>query len=229
MVEFDLCVITCRGEGLKHGHMAELRRGHIEVARAALEGGARLIQLREKRLEGRALWGVAQAMRALTHKYGAALIVNDRVDIALAAEADGVHLGQEDIPLAVARRLLGSEAVIGVSVSSEKEAEAAEKEGASYVSVGSIFPTASKSDAGEAIGVEPLSRIKRVVGLPVLAIGGVNCDNVQAVIRAGADGVAVISAIAEAEDMVEATSRLKSLIAEARGGQGVQEQFHDTA
>jgi thiamine-phosphate pyrophosphorylase len=222
-------VITCRGNGLKHGHMAELKRGHIEVARAALEGGARLIQLREKRMEGRALWGVARAMRALTQKYGAALIVNDRVDIALAAEADGVHLGQEDIPLAVARRLLGPEAVIGVSVSSEEEAEAAEKEGASYVSVGSIFPTASKPDAGEAIGVEPLSRIKRMVGLPVLAIGGVNCDNVQAVIRAGANGVAVISAIAEAEDMVEATRRLKSLIAEARGGQGVQEQFRDTA
>jgi len=229
MVEFDLCVITCRGDGLKHGHMAELKRGHIEVARAALEGGARLIQLREKRMEGRALWGVARAMRALTQKYGAALIVNDRVDIALAAGADGVHLGQEDIPLAVARRLLGPEAVIGVSVSSEEEAEAAEKEGASYVSVGSIFPTASKPDVGEAIGVEPLSRIKRVVGVPVLAIGGVNCDNVQAVIRAGADGVAVISAIAEAEDMVEATSRLKSLIAEARGGQGDQEQFRDTA
>jgi thiamine-phosphate pyrophosphorylase len=218
MVEFDLCVITCRGEGLKHGQLAELKRGHIEIARAALEGGARLIQLREKRMEGRALWGVARAMRALTQQHGAALIVNDRVDIALAAEADGVHLGQEDIPLAVARRLLGSEAVIGVSVSSEEEAAAAEKEGASYVSVGSIFATASKADAGEAIGVEPLSRIKRVVGLPVLAIGGVNCDNVQAVIRAGADGVAVISAIANAEDMVEATSRLKSLIAEARGG-----------
>ena len=118
---------------------------------------------------------------------------------------------------------LGAEAVIGVSVSSEAEAGAAEKEGASYVSVGSVFPTASKPDAGEAIGVGPLGRIKRVVGLPVLAIGGVNCDNVQAVIRAGADGAAVISAVAAAKDMVEATRRLCSLIAEARGGQEDQE------
>jgi thiamine-phosphate pyrophosphorylase len=113
--------------------------------------------------------------------------------------------------------LLGSDAAIGASVANAREAQAAEAMGATYVSVGSIFASGSKPDAGEAIGLQPLGEIKRAVYLPVLAIGGINCHNVEAVIRAGADGVAVIGAVAEADDMVAATRELLHLIAAARG------------
>jgi thiamine-phosphate pyrophosphorylase len=199
------------------------------VAAAALEGGARVVQLREKSLCDRALWELAREMRRLSRRHGAVLIVNDRVDVALAVEADGVHLGQEDMPAPAARRIMGPEAIIGVSVGSVQEACAAEREGASYVSLGSIFPTGSKTDAGKAVGVGAIAELKHAVGLPVLAIGGINCDNVEAVIRAGADGAAVISAVAEAEDMVEATRELLRRIRGARGRGDEREQVHDSA
>jgi thiamine-phosphate pyrophosphorylase len=208
MVGFDLHVITRR----------DRRRGrdHLAVARAALEGGARLVQLRDKKMGARALWEVGRSMRELTRSRGAAFVVNDRVDIALGVEADGVHLGPEDMPIEVARHVLGRQAIIGASVASPVEAQAAEAAGASYVSVGSIFATASKSDAGAPIGTQAIADIKRAVSVPVLAIGGISCENVKAVIDAGADGVAVISAVAEAEDMVAATAALLRAIREAR-------------
>jgi thiamine-phosphate pyrophosphorylase len=210
MLEFDLCVIAQR--------VARLGRSHLEVATAALRGGARLIQLREKDLSDRALWELAGRMRGLTHQHGGMLIVNDRVDIALAVGADGVHLGEEDLPVASARRIMGAEAIIGASVSNPEEARAAEAAGASYASLGSIFPTTSKPDAGEPVGIAAIGEIGNAVSLPVLAIGGINCDNVEAVIRAGAAGVAVVSAIAEAEDMMAATATLRRLIRAARQG-----------
>lgn len=220
-MELDLCVITHRVE--------RLNRGHLEVAAGALEGGARAVQLREKRLSDRALWELGQQMRRLTREHKAILIVNDRVDIALAVGADGVHLGEEDLPVAAARRMMGPEAIIGASVASAQEARAAEEEGASYVSVGSIFPTASKADAGEAVGISAIGEIKHAVRLPVLAIGGIKCDNVETVIRGGADGVAVLSAIAEAEDMTKAAATLLRLIRKARAAAGRREQVHDSA
>ena len=219
-MELALCVITHRVE--------RLRRGHLEVARAALEGGASMIQLREKDVTDRELWALAREMRRMARKRGAGFVVNNRVDIALAAEADGVHLGADDLPVAAARRMLGPGAVIGVSVANAEEARAAEAAGATYVSVGSIFETSSKSDAGEAIGIGPIGDIRRATALPVLAIGGINRDNVEAVIRAGAHGVAVISAVSEAGDMVEATSNLRRLIRKARSCSAEQEQSYDT-
>jgi len=199
MVNYDLCIVTRDVESLQ--------RGHLEVARAALQGGATIVQLRDKRLSGRALLALAQALRELTRAHGATFIVNDRVDIALASASDGVHLGDEDIPVSVARRLLGPEAVIGASVDNPREARAAEAAGASYLGVGPVFPTGSKPDAGAAIGLGPIGEIARAVTIPVLAIGGLTCDNVPSVIEAGADGIAVISAVAEADDM-EAAARL---------------------
>ena len=199
MVNFDLCVVT--------REVQNLQRGHLEVARAALQGGATIIQLRDKRLLGRALLELAEALRELTRAHGATFIVNDRVDIALASASDGVHLGDEDIPIAVARRLLGADAVIGASVDTPQEARAAEAAGASYLGVGPVFPTGSKPDAGAAIGLIPIGEIARAVRIPVLAIGGLPWDNVPSVIEAGADGIAVISAVAEADDM-EAAARL---------------------
>jgi thiamine-phosphate diphosphorylase len=209
MLLLDLCVITQR--------VPRLGRDHLAVARAALEGGARTIQFREKEMTTRERLAIARELRQLTRAHAAALIVNDEVDVALAVGADGVHLGTDDMPVGIARRLLGSDAAIGASVANVREAQADEAMGATYVSVGSIFATGSKPDAGEAIGLQPLGEIKRAVHLPVLAIGGINCDNVEAAIRAGADGVAVIGAVAEADDMVAATRKLVRLIAAARG------------
>ncbi|MCJ7822785.1 MAG: thiamine phosphate synthase [Armatimonadetes bacterium] len=208
MADFDLCVITRR--------VTRLNRGHADVARAALTGGARLIQLREKSLPDRELWEIAIELRRLTRDRGALFVVNDRLDLALAVGADGVHLGQDDLPIPAARRILGPDAVIGASAADEQEAKAAEEQGATYIGVGSVFATTSKSDAGEAIGIARIAEIRRATQIPVIAIGGINEDNVASVIRGGAHGVAVISAVAEAEDMEAATSALLRLIQEAR-------------
>ncbi len=221
MVDFALCVITRRVEHLK--------RGHLDIARAALRGGAGIIQLRDKSLSDQALWEIARQMRRLAQEHQAVFIVNDRLDIALAAGADGVHLGQEDIPIEAARRALGPQAVIGASVANPPEASAGEEQGATYVSVGSVYATSSKADAGEAIGLAPIGEIKRATRLPVIAIGGISRANVAAVIQGGADGVAVISAVAEAEDMVAATRELRRSIAEAHRRAAGQEQSDDTA
>jgi thiamine-phosphate diphosphorylase len=207
MPDWSLCVITRRGAP---------GRDHLDIARAALRGGARLIQLRDKEMSGRALLEAARRLADLAHGHGGVLIVNDRLDVALAAGADGVHLGEEDLPIAAARRVLGDEAIIGASVANAQQAAEAEAAGATYVSVGSVFPTGSKADAGEPIGLAAVREVKRKVRLPVLAIGGISRDNVTEVIRAGADGVAVISAVASADDMERATAELLRLIADAR-------------
>lgn len=220
-MDFDLCVITRRVE--------RLNRTHLDIARAALRGGAHMIQLREKSLPDRAMWELAREMLALCRESGALFIVNDRLDLALAAGADGVHLGQDDFPIEAARRLLGPAAVIGASVANAREAAEAEAQGTTYLSVGSIFSTTSKADAGEAIGPAPIGEIERATRLPLLAIGGISPANVEEVIRAGADGAAVISAVAEAEDMVAATRELRRLIARARPRARAQEQSYDTA
>jgi len=208
MPEFRLCVITTRCD--------RLGRLHLDVARAALEGDCRLIQLRDKEMTTAELVKIAEQVRGLTSEHGAAFIVNDRVDVALAAGADGVHLGPDDMPVETARRLMGPGAVIGASVASVVEARAAEAAGASYVSVGAIYATPSKADAGAPMGVGPIAEIKRAVSLPVLAIGGITCENVREVVRAGADGVAVISAVSEAEDMAQATRALLARIRQAQ-------------
>lgn len=211
MLDLSLCVITCPSTRVPG-------RGFVEIARAALAGGARVIQLRAKGETARTLWEVGRTILPLTREREAALIVNDHLDIAMAVDADGVHLGEDDLPLAAARRLAGPAALIGASVANPEEARQAEADGATYVSVGSIYATASKPDAGDAIGLAPIGDIKRAVAVPVLAIGGITCDNVSAVIRAGADGVAVISAVTDAEDMAAATTDLLRLIADARRG-----------
>lgn len=208
MVSYDLCIITRDVENLQ--------RGHLAVARAALLGGATMVQLREKDLSGRALLALAEALRELTHEHGATFIVNDRVDIALASGADGVHVGQEDMPVSVARRILGPEAIIGASVAEAGGAREAEEAGASYLGAGPVFATGSKADAGAPIGLASIEEIAAAVSIPVLAIGGLTCDNVGSVIEAGADGIAVISAIAEADDMEDAARLLLDCVRAAR-------------
>lgn len=196
-------------------------RSHEEVARAALAGGATLLQLRDKQASARSLVETARRLVALARPEGIPVVVNDRVDVALAAGADGVHVGEEDLAVADARRILGPHGVVGASAGTVEEAVRAEREGADYVGVGPVFPTGTKPDAGAAIGLEGLSRIAGAVRIPVVGIGGITPDNAAEVVRAGAAGVAVISAVADAEDMVEATRRLRQAVDAAlplRGG-----------
>lgn len=196
-------------------------RSHEEVARAALAGGATFLQLRDKRATARELVVWARRLRELAREAGVPLVVNDRVDVALAAEADGVHVGEDDLPVPDARRLMGPRGVVGASAGTVEEAVRAERDGADYLGVGPVFPTATKADAGEAIGLEGLRRVVRAVRIPVVAIGGITADNAAEVVRAGAAGVAVVSAVAGADDMVEAARRLRQCVDRAlreRGG-----------
>jgi len=205
---YDLCVIT--------RVVPHLGREHLDVARAALEGGARFLQFREKEMTTRELVDTAGELLRLAREFGAVLVVNDRVDVALAVGADGVHVGESDLPVAVARRTLGPGAIIGASAATVESAHAAEAEGADYLGIGPIFPTGSKADAGEAIGLAPIAAIRAAVKLPVLGIGGINASNAVEVIRAGAEGVAVVSAVSDAEDMQRATAELLRRIAGAQ-------------
>jgi len=185
-----------------------LGRSHIFLAEEALKGGATVIQLRDKEKSGRELYRIGVRIRELTRRYKALFIVNDRLDIAMAVGADGVHLGAEDLPVSVARRIAGENFLIGASVSSPEEALLAEKEGADYISAQSIFKTSSKEDV-KVIGLEGLRAIVNVSSLPVIAIGGIDKDNVKDVIRNGAKGIAVISAAVSKEDVKKAVEELR--------------------
>jgi thiamine-phosphate pyrophosphorylase len=184
-----------------------LGRTHLDVARAAVSGGARVIQVREKNKVRDAL-SIAREIRRLTRGTGVKFVVNDRVDIAQAADADGVHLGQGDTEISEARRMLGDDKIIGVSATCLDEAVEAEALGADYVGVGPIFPTPSKTDAAEPIGCRALREIRKRVRLPLVAIGGITIENLEEVLASGADSVAVISAVANASDMEAAVRDL---------------------
>ena len=177
-----------------------------------LQAGVKHIQLREKRLPTRKILDMAYWMRELTREYGAKLLVNDRVDIALAAEADGVHLGQESMPAHAARKITGDNFLIGVSTHSIDEALQAEHDGADFITLGPIYNTPSKLKYGNPIGVATLKQVKSQVSVPVLAIGGIKTNAVHEVLSAGADGVAVISGILAAEDIRGTTEEFLRLI-----------------
>lgn len=170
-----------------------------QIAVAALAAGVRAIQIREKEGTARRALAVALALRAVTRERGALLLVNDRLDLALAAEADGVHLGQDDLPVATARAILGPEALIGLSITDPEQLNGPDVREADYLGVGAVFPTGSKSDA-HYTGLELLAAARAAVDLPIVAIGGITVENAAAAIRAGADVLAVISAITLAPD-----------------------------
>lgn len=197
---------------------AKLSRGrsHREVIRAAIHGGATVVQYREKEGTTRRLVEEARALLKLAHQMGVPFIVNDRVDIALAVDADGVHVGQDDMPAPIARKLMGPGKIIGVSAANLEEALQAERDGADYIGAGPIFATPTKPDAAPPIGLEGLAEICRQVSIPVIAIGGINEENAAAVIRAGAAGVAVVSAIVAAPDVEASARRLREIVEASR-------------
>jgi thiamine-phosphate pyrophosphorylase len=171
----------------------------VEAVKAAVEGGCRVVQYREKRLPVREMLYAARKMREITSRR-VFFLINDRVDVALVVDADGVHLGQEDMPLTYARRIMEGK-IIGVTVHSVEEALAAQEDGADYVGVSPVFKTATKPDAGEPAGLQLIKDVKKTVDLPVAAIGGINEGNVDSVIEAGADMVCAISATVTKDDI----------------------------
>jgi thiamine-phosphate pyrophosphorylase len=193
-------------------------RSHVQIAEAAIRGGADVIQLRDKTASGRRLYEVARRLRTLTGEAGVAFIVNDRLDIALAAGADGVHLGPEDLPASAARGILGTGKILGISAETVEEAVSAEADGADYVGVGPVFEArGTKADAGAPRGLALLARIRSGCRLPIVAIGGIDAGNARSVREAGADAAAVISAVVAADDVAEAARRLKGLLTGAGG------------
>lgn len=184
-------------------------RSHREIAEAAISGGATAVQLRMKEEPARVALDAAREIARLCRAVGVVFIVNDRVDVALIAGADGVHIGQDDLPVPEVRALMGPRALIGVSAATIEEAVAAEDQGADYLGVGSIYATATKPDAGPAVGLARLREIRRAVRLPLVGIGGITPDNAAQVILAGASGVAVITAVTSADDMVAAVRRIR--------------------
>ena len=185
------------------------RRSLEEDVEEALLGGVTLIQIREKEISSRAYLDLARKVKAVTDRYGVPLIVNDRIDIAMAVDAGGVHVGPDDLPVSFARRLLEPDKIVGASASSLEEALAFQAQGADYLGVGAVFPTATKKIT-EKVDLETLARIKAAVRIPVAAIGGIDAGNAPAVMKTGVDGVAVVSAILNRPDIREATRNLLS-------------------
>lgn len=207
-IDYSVYVITDR--------RAAGERSILEVVQVAIRGGATVIQLREKEGKVQEVLALGRALQELTRAAGLPLIVNDRLDLALALDADGVHVGQDDMPADMARKLLGPDKLLGVSVETVAQAQEAEAAGADYLGVGDIFGTPSKPDAGAPIGLAPLAEIARSVAIPVIGIGGITRSNAAAVIQAGAVGVAVISAVMAAPDPEAATRELRAIVRETR-------------
>lgn len=201
--DYSLCVITA--------NITKLGRSHHDAAEAAIRGGATMIQFRDKDMDDAGFEKEAKKISGLARDKDVLFVVNDRVGIAKRCGADGVHIGQEDLDIGRARAILGLDAIIGVSVSKRVEAQAAEAAGADYLGAGPVYETSSKRDALRPIGLEELEKICRSVAIPVIAIGGITKENAPDIMAAGAAGIAVIAAVAEAPDMTQAVKELKRM------------------
>jgi len=206
-LQVDLYPVTC--ERLSAG------RSNLDVLDAAIRGGAKIIQLREKELATGDLYRMARAFRKVTAEAGVLLIINDRIDIALAVDADGVHLGQEDLPLSAARRI-APELLIGISSHSREEALKAQDGGADYVNIGPIFPTRTKEGVTRFLGPEAIPGITSGLEVPFTVMGGIGRANVEEVLAQGARRVAVVTAVTMADDMAGAVSSLRERIRSSR-------------
>ncbi|GAB6274414.1 MAG: hypothetical protein STSR0004_12770 [Peptococcaceae bacterium] len=200
-IDYSLCVIV--------DHRFANGKSPLEIAQSAISGGASIIQLREKKFTVRQLIKVGKEIARLAHEAGVTFIVNDRADVALAVGADGVHLGQEDLKIDVARQILGPEKIIGVSTHNMKQALEAQLQGADYIGIGPLFENHSKDNGSKPVGLELVKQIAEEVRIPKIAIGGINARHVQEVINAGADGIAVIRAALNTPDITASTAALR--------------------
>ncbi|MBD3217445.1 MAG: thiamine phosphate synthase [candidate division Zixibacteria bacterium] len=206
--DYSLYLVTDRG--LSKG------RTNMEVIETAIKGGVTVVQLREKDATTREFLDEALKVREYCREKNVLFIINDRLDIAQAVDADGVHLGQDDLPIEYARKSLGPDKVIGVSAFNEKEAVEAEKAGANYLGISPVFTTPTKPELETGIGIEGLRKIRKSVKIPMIGIGGLGSSNAYDAITAGADGIAVVSAIVSAIDPQQAASEIKAEIERAR-------------
>lgn len=181
-----------------------------EAVEQAILGGCTMIQLREKELPSLEFYNQAVAVKQVTERYHIPLIINDRIDIAMAVQAAGVHIGQHDLPAAIVRKVIGENMLLGVSASSIAEAIQAQQDGADYLGVGAMFPTGTKTDA-ESVSMEELQKIRTAVSLPIVVIGGINKGNAGRFKPMGIDGLAVVSAIIAQSDIKAAAAELKDL------------------
>lgn len=208
MKDFHLYVIT--------GEQFHPNRHYLEVIEEAIQGGADIVQLREKNKTKKELLVMARELKDLTARYGVTFIVNDHIDIALAVDADGIHLGQDDLPLREARKIMGPNKVIGISTHAIDEAIQAEKDGADYIGVGPVFETKSKVDVVDPVGLEYVKEVVAHTSVPFVAIGGIKLHNLNDVLKAGAQSICVISAIVGAENVKETTQAFSEQIKAAR-------------
>ena len=205
MVDFKLYLITDR-------KLVTRRLSLVTAVKESLKGGVKALQLREKDLGTRELLDMAYRMRELTGKYRAKLFINDRVDIALSVEADGIHLGQKSMPAYAVRRIVKDKFMIGVSAHSIEDAKQAEKGGADFITLGPVYQTPSKLKYGQPLGVDSIRKAKDEISIPVFAIGGIKKDRIKEVLDAGADGVALIRGILGAKDIKEKTGEFLRLL-----------------
>lgn len=201
--QVDIYPVTC--ERLSSG------RSNLEVLKAVIQGGARIIQLREKEYSGKKIYDLALKFREITTKAGVLLIINDHVEIAMAVEADGVHLGQDDFPLYAARKI-APELLIGASTHSLKEAIRAQKEGADYINIGPIFPTGTKEGIERFLGPEAIAAISPEIDVPFTVMGGISASNIDQVLTNGARRVAMVTAITQTPDIAAQVRSLREKI-----------------
>lgn len=199
-----LCVITDTAVQKKYSH--------VEIARIAIKGGADVIQFRDKSMPTGEMIETAKKIKKICSKAGALFIVNDRVDVALLADADGVHLGIEDIPVKEARKLLGKNKIIGGTAHSLREANEAEKNGADYIGFGHIYHTASKIKLTPPVGIKGLKKAVKNINIPIFAIGGIGLTNIKEIIQTGVNGAAVIGSVAGSSNPTKTVRELKRIL-----------------
>ncbi len=192
-------------------------RGLNDIVRAAVAGGVSCVQLREKQCSTRQFIDLARSLRSTLQSMNIPLIINDRLDIALAIEADGVHLGQDDMEIRDARKLVPAGFIIGISAESLEDAIRAEWEGADYIGISPVFQSGTKTDTACPLGLTGVKLIRSAVKMPIVGIGGINRENAASVISAGADGIAVVSAIVSADDPQHAAGELRQICENALG------------
>jgi thiamine-phosphate pyrophosphorylase len=217
-MRFDCSLYLVTDESLSRG------RGSLALAEAAMRGGVTMLQYRAKGATTRAMLEEANSLLELCRSRGVPLIINDRADVAMAIDADGLHVGQSDLSAGIARRLLAKGKILGVSVGSPEQARRAIAEGADYLGASPIFATPTKRDAAEPMGIEGLRSLAAGTRAPVVAIGGINAGNAAAVIAAGAAGIAVVSAIVAADDAEAAARSLRRIIDAAKGSDHLKDE-----